>query len=267
MSIGARPMREERTISPTIVWQPAPTRLTLGPEDVHVWRVALDLGESVVQRLWQLLAPDERARAERYVFRKDRTHFLVARGLLRVLLGRYLRCHPQHLHFRYGPHGKPELAPDLGGDTLRFNVSHSHGLALYAITLARDIGVDVEHVRPGFAEEGIAERFFSPREVAVLRALPVTLQTMAFFACWTRKEAFIKARGDGLSLPLDQFDVAFAPGEPAALLSTAWDPHEAVRWTLRDLAPGPDYMGAVAVAGQAWQLACWHGPETYIVTG
>ena len=184
---------------------------------------SLDLREPAVQHLWQLLAPDEQARAERFIFHKDRTHFVVARGLLRVLLGRYLQRHPQHLHFCYGPHGKPELAPDMGDDTLCFNVSHAHGLALYAVTRQRDLGVDVEHVRPGFAEEHIAERFFSPREVAVLRALPVALQSTAFFACWTRKEAFIKARGDGLSLPLDQFDVAFAPGEPAALLYTAWD--------------------------------------------
>jgi 4'-phosphopantetheinyl transferase len=260
-------MREAYPILSTPVWQPAPARLTLGPAEVHVWRAALDLREPVVRRLWQLLAPDEQARAERYVFPKDRTHFLVARGLLRVLLGRYVQRQPQLLRFCYGPHGKPELAPDMA-DTLRFNVSHSHGLALYAITRQRDIGVDVEYVRPGFAEERIAERFFSPREVAVLRALPGALQTTAFFACWTRKEAFIKARGDGLSLPLDQFDVAFTPGEPATLLYTAWDPSEAARWTIRDLAPGPDYMGAVAVAvaGPAWQLTCWLGPETYVVT-
>lgn len=219
-----------------------------------------------MQCLWQFLVPGEQARAERFIFPKDRTHFVVARGLLRVLLGRYLQRYPQHLYFDYGPHGKPELAPDTGDGSLHFNVSHSHGLALYAITRQRDIGVDVEHVRPGFAEEHIAERFFSPREVAVLRALPVALQSTAFFACWTRKEAFIKARGDGLSLPLDQFDVAFAPGKPAALLYTAWDSHEAARWTLRDLAPGVGYMGAVAVAGHAWQLACWHVPETYIAT-
>lgn len=246
-------------------WQSAPLRLTLQPAEVHVWRAALDLQESAVRRLWQLLTADERARAERFVLPRDRTHFVVARGLLRVLLGRYLRRRPEHLRFCYGPHGKPELAADTDDAAWRFNVSHSHGLALYAITLQRAIGVDVEYVRPGFAEERLAERFFSPREVAVLRALPAALQSAAFFACWTRKEAFIKARGNGLSLPLDQFDVAFAPGEAAALLSTAWDPHEAARWSLCDLAPAPGYVGAVAVAGQAWHLACWHMPESYVV--
>jgi 4'-phosphopantetheinyl transferase len=148
--------------------------------------------------------------------------------------------------------------------SLRFNVSHSHSLALYAITRAREVGVDVEHIRPEIAQEKIAERFFSPREVTVLRALPTPLQASAFFACWTRKEAFIKAKGDGLTLPLDQFDVSLAPGEPATLLRTAWDPQEAACWALQDLAPAPGYRAAVAVAGHAWRLTCWDGPAAYL---
>ena len=171
------------------------------------------------------------------------------------------------MRFVYGPHGKPELASDGGETGLRFNVSHSHGLALYAITRHREIGVDVERIRPEVASETIAEHFFSPREVAVLRALPATLQATAFFACWTRKEAYIKARGDGLSLPLDQFAVSLAPGEPAALLYTAWDAQEAARWALHDLASGPGYRAAVAVTGHDWQLTCWEGVETYMDTG
>jgi 4'-phosphopantetheinyl transferase len=220
--------------------------------------------ESQVQSLWCTLTADERQRAERYIFQKDRTHFVVARGLLRVLLGCYLRQEPQHLHFTYGPHGKPALATDTGRVALRFNVSHSHSLALYAITRGREVGVDVERIRPEVVQEKIAERFFSPREVTVLRALPTPLQAPAFFACWTRKEAYMKATGDGLTLPLNQFDVSLAPGEPAALLRTAWDPKEAARWTLQDLAPAPGYRAAVAVAGHAWRLTCWDGPTTYL---
>ena len=181
---------------------------------MHVWRAALDVPESQVRSLWDTLTADERQRAEHYVFEKDRTHFVVARGLLRVLLGRYLRQDPPHLRFTYGPHGKPALATDTGGGALRFNVSHSHGLALYAITRGREVGVDVERIRPEVAQEKIAERFFSPREVTLLRALPAPLQATAFFACWTRKEAYIKATGEGLTLPLDQFDVSLLPGEP-----------------------------------------------------
>src|SRR5215510_9241066 len=107
-------------------------------------------------------------------------------------------------------------------------------------------------------------RFFSPREVTLLRALPAALQATAFFACWTRKEAYIKATGEGLTLPLDQFDVSLVPGEPAALLRTAWDPQEAARWAMQDLAPALDYRAAVAVAGHDWRLTCWDGPAAYL---
>jgi 4'-phosphopantetheinyl transferase len=231
---------------------------------VHVWRAVLDVPESQVRNLWYTLTADERQRAERYVFQKDRTHFVVARGLLRVLLGRYLRQDPRHLHFTYGPHGKPALATDTGRASMHFNVSHSHGLALYAITRGREVGVDVERIRPAVVQEQIAEHFFSPREVIVLRALPPPLQAPAFFACWTRKEAYIKAKGDGLTLPLDQFEVSLAPGEPAALLRTAWDPQEAAGWALQDLAPAPGYRAAVAVAGHDWRLICWDGPVAYL---
>lgn len=238
--------------------------LTLQSDEVHVWRAVLDVPESQVRSLWYTLTAEERQRAERYIFEQDRTRFVVARGLLRVLLGGYLRQDPPHLCFTYGPHGKPALATDTGRAALRFNVSHSHGLALYAITHGREVGVDVERIRPEIAQEKIAERFFSPREVTVLRALPPLLQVPAFFACWTRKEAYIKAKGDGLTLPLDQFEVSLAPGEPAALLRTAWDPQEAACWALQDLAPAPGYRAAVAVAGHDWRLTCWDGPVAYL---
>jgi 4'-phosphopantetheinyl transferase len=249
---------------PTLPWRPAPETLTLHSDEVHVWRSPLDLSEADVYRLWSILAGDERQRAERYFFEKDRRHFVAARGLLRVLLGRYLIQAPQQLRFTYGSHGKPALATDTRGQPLYFNVSHSHGLALYALTRGRELGVDVERIRPAVAQETIAEHFFSSREVTVLRALPIALQSTAFFACWTRKEAYIKAKGDGLALPLDQFDVSLAPGEPAALLHTAWDPQEAARWAMQDLAPAPDYRAAVAVAGHDWRLMCWDGPAAYI---
>ncbi len=244
-------------------WFSAPQRLTLRHDDVHIWRAALDRPEASVRHLGTLLADDERQRAERFIFPRDRAHFTVARGLLRVLLGQYLACPPQHICFTYGPHGKPALALETDGATLHFNVSHSHGLALYACSWGRLLGVDVERIRPRVAQENIAEHFFSPREVRTLRALPVPMQASAFFACWTRKEAFIKAKGLGLALPLRQFDVAFAPGEPAALLHTAWDAAEAAHWALRDLDPAPDYRGAVAVAGHDWRLTCWDMPASW----
>ena len=132
---------------------------------------------------------------------------------------------------------------------------------LYAITRGRKIGIDVERIGRDLKGDAIAERFFTPREVAMLRALPPDMQTQGFFACWTRKEAYVKARGDGLSLPLDQFDVSVAPEEPAALLHTKGDPSEASRWSLKDLTPGPGYAAALAVEGDAWLLRCWQWRE------
>ena len=242
-------------------WDDPPEIPLLGKDEVHVWRAALDAKASDVQRLQQVLSEDEQARAGRFYFQKDREHFIIARGLLRAILGRYLKLDPSQLQFRYTPHGKPFLDIETDRDELRFNVSHSHGIALYAITLKKELGVDVEWIRPDFANEQIAEHFFSHREVAALRALPASKQTEAFFNCWTRKEAYIKARGEGLSLPLDQFNVSLSPGEPARLLSTDGDPQEALRWSLQSLFPGSGYVAALAVAGHGWRLKCWQWPD------
>ena len=217
-----------------------------------------------MRSLWYTLTADERQRAERYVFEQDRTHFVVARGLLRVLLGRYLRQDPPHLRFIYGPHGKPALATDTGGGpcastfpTLTaWPCMRSHAVARWGL-MSKASG-------PKSSRRRLPSIFFLPREVTVLRALPTPLQATAFFACWTRKEAYIKAKGEGLSLPLDQFAVSLAPGEPAALLHTAWDPQEAACWALQDLAPAPGYRAAVAVAGHDWHLTCWDGPVAYL---
>jgi 4'-phosphopantetheinyl transferase len=123
------------------------------------------------------------------------------------------------------------------------------------------VGIDLEYIRSDLAVEQIAERFFSRREIATLRALPIDLRTYAFFLCWTRKEAYIKARGEGLSLPLDQFDVSLIPGEPAALLNTQRDLYEVSRWSLQELTPAPGYAAALAVEGHGWHLACWQWPD------
>jgi 4'-phosphopantetheinyl transferase len=177
--------------------------------------------------------------------------------VLRAILGGYLNQGPECLSFCYNSQGKPAL----DGDAIRFNVSHSHGVALYAVTRGREVGIDIEHIRFDLAVAEIAERFFSRREVVMLRALPAEVQRQAFFLCWTRKEAYIKARGEGLSLPLDQFDVSLAPGEPAAVLGTQRDPSEASRWSLQELTPAPGYVAALAVEGHGWRLTCWQWPD------
>lgn len=239
----------------------------LGRAEVHVWRAALDLEPARVAVFAETLSPDERDRAARFHFDRDRVRFTVARGVLRAVLGGYLGLPAAALAFDYGAHGKPSLAAAVAraprgapGADLRFNVSHSAGVALCAVTRGREVGVDVEGLRADFATDEIAERFFSPAERAALRTLPPEARCAAFFACWTRKEAYIKARGLGLSLALDAFDVSLAPGEPAALLATRDEPGATDRWLLRALDPGPGLAGAVVAEDRDWTLHCWTWP-------
>jgi len=254
-------MKAEPSTSPVPPWLAPPETLVLGNDEVHIWRATLDQTPSPIQSFRHNLAADEQARAEQFHFKRDRGHFIVARGVLRAILGRYLKRAPEDLSFCYSSHGKPALAGESGGDAIRFNVSHSHGIALYAVTRGREVGIDVEHIRSNLAVAEIAERFFSRREVAMLQALPTEAQREAFFRCWTRKEACLKARGEGLSSPLDQIDVLPAPGEPDAVPGTQPDSSEASRWSFQELAPAPGYVAALAVEGQGWRLACWQWPD------
>ena len=229
--------------------------LTLGPKDIHVWRASLNPAPAIVDRLRQLLSADENARASRFHFERDRQHFIVARGCLRMLISRYLEVFPAEIQFSYAVNGKPQLrtsnAQTVG---FHFNLAHSGGIELYAFTRVGEVGVDVELIRPEFTGDDIARRFFSPTEVACLNELPVESRPEAFFNCWTRKEAFIKAIGIGLSLPLNEFDVTLSPAVPAELLRTRWDESEAARWSLKAIDVGSDYAAAVAVAGHDWHL-------------
>jgi 4'-phosphopantetheinyl transferase len=189
-------------------------------------------------------------------------HFIVARAVLRMILGRYLQIEPKQVQFSYGYHGKPELAERLGDTELRFNLAHSHELALYAFTRGREIGVDIEYLRFIPDAEQIAASFFSAGEIAALQALPANQRQMAFFACWTSKEAYVKAVGKGLALPLDQFEVSLAPGEPAGLLNVKGAPGEAPRWSLNTWTPAPGYVAALAVKGRNWQPTYWQFPKS-----
>jgi 4'-phosphopantetheinyl transferase len=244
-----------------VPWQRPPAVLELNSPAVHVWLAELDVPAPRLERLRETLSAEEQARAERFRFERDRAHFIAARAVLRAILGRYLGRAPAELTFTYNAYGKPDVAGDRGEPPLRFNQSDSHGRALYAVTRGREVGVDLEFIRPEVVRERIAENFFSPHELAALRALPAELQPRGFFHCWTRKEAFIKARGLGLSLPLDQFDVTLAPGEPPALLHAQDDPQAAARWTMRDLDAGEGFAAALVVAGRDWELHCWRWEE------
>jgi 4'-phosphopantetheinyl transferase len=209
-----------------------------------------------------MLSEDEKARADRFHFEIDRAQFIVARGWLRTLLGHYLEINPARVCFEYEKYGKPKVANSLEAERrLHFNLAHARDLALYAFTYLGPIGIDLEYVQPDFIGDDIAERWFSASEVMALNNLPAETRRAAFFNCWTRKEAFIKAKGNGLSLPLDQFDVTLVEDEPAAVLRTRWDEKEAARWSMRDVRAGQDYVGAVAVDARDFQLSQWQVNE------
>jgi 4'-phosphopantetheinyl transferase len=235
-------------------WQPPPDRLALPPAEVHAWLFSLDPGEGQAAELAGLLAADERARAGRFYFERDRRRFAVARGRLRKILGGYLDQRAQALGFVYGRQGKPDLAAPHDQSGLRFNLSHSGELGLLVVARGREVGADIEQQRPMADMAQVAERFFSPREVAVFRRVADKAKQQAFLNCWTRKEAYIKAIGEGLSRPLDSFDVSLAPGEPARLLYVAGRVGEVARWRLESLETLPGYAAALAAEGQDWRL-------------
>lgn len=241
------------TDSNPVEWSPAPVGLKLGADDVHLWRASLDCDASVLARLQTTLSPDEMARADRFVFSTDRNHFVAARGILRELLGTYLTLPPATLEFRYGNHGKPELDVRTSDSVLQFNLSHSGGLAIYAFSLGRRLGVDVEEIRPKLAGEDIARRYFAAREVEELQALAPPLRPEGFFLCWTRKEAYVKAHGAGLSLPLDSFTVSLTPGRAADLQAA-----DQARWSIVALDPAPGFVAAIIIEGEKWQRSYWN---------
>lgn len=233
-----------------------PDRLSLAKRDVHIWQLSLAQSSATINQLRQLLSADEEERSRRFHFEVDRQHFIAGRGCLRIILSRYLKIRPAEIEFTYTDYGKPQIAKSEASEqSLNFNLAHSRGVALYGFTLLGEIGVDIEYVRPEFPDEEIARRFFSASEVACLGNLPIETRPQAFFNCWTRKEAFIKAKGVGLSLPLDQFDVTLDPAEPAALLRTSWNENEAAHWSLRAIETTPGYAAAVAVRAHDWELS------------
>lgn len=228
----------------------------LAPGDIHLWLLDLSPDEETVSSLLAQLSRDERERAARLVLPKIRQQFVTARGRLRQILASYLSALPEELLFSYGKHGKPSLTPPH--DTpFHFNLSHSGDLALLAVNLNRPIGVDIELAKPERPFLKLAERFFSPAERDAMRGLHPDQVQDAFYACWTRKEAYLKAVGTGLATPLDAFDVTMAPGELPALIRHRIDPEEAGRWTLLEI-PVPDgYRAAVATGWDSPRLSLY----------
>ncbi|HEY9631321.1 MAG TPA: 4'-phosphopantetheinyl transferase superfamily protein [Coleofasciculaceae cyanobacterium] len=253
-------------------WRLPPENLVLLPHEIHIWQAPLHQPTAQVEQLTQLLSEDEQARAARLRRERDRLQFIISRGLLRVVLGRYLAIAPSEVEFGYGAYGKPFV---IKSPELQFNASHTHELALYAIGRDRPVGIDVEYTRRPLADmEQLTQRFFSKREHATLLALPAHQRVKAFFRGWTCKEAYLKAIGIGLS-QLEQVEVALTPDMPAKLiLATEALPPEAkensggnagkippAQWWLCTLEPQPDYVaalvGAIAEANSVPHLHYW----------
>jgi 4'-phosphopantetheinyl transferase len=233
--------------------------LLLPEDEVHLWKVDLDAIRSEESRWRGLLSPDESKRADRFHFERDRQRFAAARAVLRLILGGYLAEDAKGLNFCYSKKEKPALGSPHSGSDLTFNVSQSGGIALLGFSRGREIGVDVEQIKRDIEVEAIARRFFSAHEQAQLFVLPAEQQVEAFFRCWTRKESYIKATGDGLSLPLSQFDVSLGPGDTNALVATRPDASEAGKWLLQEVSGGPGCVAALCVRGHGWKLRGWVG--------
>jgi len=227
-----------------------PHDIQLKNDNVDAWCVSLLMDASSLNSVRDFLAKDERMKADRLRFKRVRNNYIAARGLLRLILAAYLNQQPKHLEFQYGQHGKPALADELSRTGITFNMSHSHGMALYCVGLERQLGADIEKIREDMSFEKIAKRFFSSLEYEALQKLPDDQLKYGFFNCWTRKEAYIKAKGEGLSSLISRFAVSLAPGEPAALLDHQLDAGEVNRWSIMDLDVGPGYTAALAVEGK-----------------
>jgi 4'-phosphopantetheinyl transferase len=244
-------------VTPGFPHRPVTSGLALAPGEIDVWLVRLDPEPDRVERLGRLLTPDEWERANRFRFDKHRRQYVVGRGALRTLLGAYTGTRPELVRFTYGPRGKPFLAPPLDASGLQFNLSNSDELALVGFIRGIEIGVDIEYLKPMPDCEQISERFFSESERKVLRSIPFPAKEETFFNCWTRKEAYLKAVGEGLAAPLDSFDVTLAPGDPPRMLTLKGDAERAARWFFHHLRPAPDYIGAVAVEEGDWVVRTW----------
>lgn len=237
------------------IWEQGSKRASLSDQEVHVWRTWLDLEEGMEDWFWRQLSCGEKERADRYFMKRDRRRFVAARGWLRTVLAGYVQCEPREIQFTYGAWGKPALA---GVDSkFQFNLAHSEEMAMCVVTRDRRAGIDVEKIRKMDDLEQIARRYFSKKEQADLLRLGEADRHLGFFNCWTRKEAYLKATGEGVTAGLDQFQVTLIPGERPALVSREGMPEESTRWEFHDLEPAPGYASALAIEGVGLALSCW----------
>lgn len=244
-----------------IEWEEPSTGWSLPADGVDVWAASLPRLTNHLSFRESVLSTDEQARAARFRFDQDRNRFVAGRGLLRIILGRYLCLEPARLRFTYSSRGKPALMELDGRDRLHFNVAHSDDLVLVAVSTNCEVGVDVERVRPLSDAGDIAARYFTPGESAGLNVLPDVQKPEAFFNLWTRKEAWLKATAEGIGDSLNQVEVSFLPGAPAQLISLFGSVESVQAWSLWELAPAPGYVGALAAPVNGARMNCWRWPE------
>ncbi len=233
-------------------WLFSPLPCHLAEDEVHIWCAYLERSPLEIIEFESILSEAEKTKANRFHFQRDRNHFIAARAILRNILSSYLHIPGETINFVYGKHGKPALSHPL--EHIKFNISHSKSLALYAISSHREVGIDIEFMRPMPDADKLAKRFFSPREYEIIKSLEKDQKQQAFFNAWTRKEAFIKAIGKGLACHLNTVEVSLMPGEPAALLNIP-DNHN--NWSVFELTPHSNYVGALVAAGNNLRLNCW----------
>lgn len=237
------------------MWTPFSNQhLSLQSDEAHVWSVSKKGHEDRVHNYWDILDDLERERAMKFRFLKDRLCFIIARGSLRSLLASYTHTPPEEIEFLYGFNGKPYIDHP---SNIQFNVSHSGDTIVLGFVQKYDIGVDVEYTKRSIEVEKIARLFFSKEEVTSLLSLDCDYHTQAFYNCWTRKEAFIKALGSGLAFPLDQFVVSLDSTKTATLIDTKWDKKEKEKWVLKSIEPQEDYIGAVSIKGTVNTIQTW----------
>lgn len=243
-------------------WERAEMGPPLSSEEVHVWRVGLDRGDREIETFRRLLDPREQQRSDAMVFRHHGDRLTIAHGALRLILGSYLSIDPREVRYAYGQNQKPSLAATHGTQGPRFNLSHSDNLALIAVARGRELGIDLEKLRTTIDVDRVAKRFFSPREMMSLGGGSIAKRREAFFSTWTRKEAYLKARGDGLRYPLEAFSVDVDPAGNPILARNSRNPEDVGRWTFRTLALSASFFGTLVVEGFGWSQRCFDwGPD------
>lgn len=242
----------------------SPSLRRLPGNEVHVLCAPLDLPLHHLKRLACTLSPDEQERADRFNFERDRNHYIVRRGLLRTILGSYLDLEPSRVLFSYGPHGKPALKTTFNDLIFQFSLSHSNGIALYAVSWDRRVGIDIEHIRQVPEAGLIIKRFFSTQENFMIDSLPEEQRLEAFFRLWTCKEAYLKATGEGLTSSLEQVEVSLFSSESSRLVSINGDHLDAFHWHLETFRPAPGFLASLAVEGHNWQMVFQQLKESFV---